>query len=78
MIPPSAKKNHGIFPNQLRPCINRGLFSAGNQLSEMLIKIEIAFGKWNQISIEGSPCSVKGTSPFKLAKGNFSTLSQKQ
>ena len=35
--------------------------SLGNQLSELLITTEMALGKGNQMSIEGSPCSVKGT-----------------
>ena len=39
----------------------RELFSVGNQLGEMLITTEMTFGKGNQMSIEESPCSVKGT-----------------
>ena len=40
---------------------SRGLFSVGNQLSELLVNTAMAFGKGNQMSIEESPCSVKGT-----------------
>ena len=38
----------------------RGMFSVGNQLSELVINTEMAFGKGNQMSIEESPCSVEG------------------
>ena len=40
---------------------SRGLISVGNQLGELLINTEMVFGKGNQMSIEGSPCSVEGT-----------------
>ena len=52
----------------------RGLFSVGNQISELLNNTEMAFGKGNPMSIEES----KGNYPFKSSKGNFSTSSQKQ
>ena len=41
--------------------LDRGLSSVGNQSSELLITAEMAFSKGNQMSIEGSPWSVKGT-----------------
>ena len=40
---------------------SRGLCSAGNQLSELLINTEMAFGKGIQMSIAGSPCLIEGT-----------------
>ena len=50
----------GPTPSSYWGLLCRGMFSVGNPLSELLITTEMAFGKGNQMSIEGSPCLVKG------------------
>ena len=54
-----------------RGCFTRGLFSVGNLLSELLINTEMVFSKGNQMSIEGIPFLVKGTTPLSLQKATL-------